>query len=373
MPLTAATLLATLLARMVPTVLGGDVGPRQPVSLDGEWQFALLSGSAGAGDSQVLVQSGTIQVPGAWEAQGYGNETATMRSQVVTGQNTGAVGVYTKQLTLSPCQAPGAKHVFTVDQGIHRHAVFKIGGKVVGEHTGYMTPFEHVLDAATTKDCCCGSTCEVEISLDGNRACDAGGCADALMGCMDDDIDPQGPGPWAGLNGHVAIECRPATYIDGGVGNIMPPHVTHPPVTTDNAGKPLTISVAILISGGAAPASVQILDNSTGTPVPVASSAASTKPVAGNVTLHVTIPQVKLWSPENRSLYTAVVTLGSGSTPLDQATTRFGVRTVTVSDGYKLMLNGHRMFLAGEANVAEPNTATLTIFRGKAQANRCFS
>lgn len=167
------------------------------------------------------------------------------------------------------------------------------------------------------------------------------------MGCMDDDIDPQGPGPWAGLNGHVAIECRPPIYIDGGVGNIMPPHVTHPPVTTANAGKPLTISVAVLVTGGAAPVSVQILDNTSGVPSAVASSAPSTKSMEGNVTLHVTIPQVKLWSPENRSLYTAVVTLGSIIAPQDQVTTRFGVRTVTVSDGYKLMLNGHRLFLAG--------------------------
>ena len=49
---------------------------------------------------------------------------------------------------------------------------------------------------------------------------------------------------------------------------------------------------------------------------------------------------------EDRALYTAVVTLGATSAPLDAATTRFGVRTVIV-DGYKLMLNGQRLFLAG--------------------------
>ena len=43
-----------------------------------------------------------------------------------------------------------------------------------------------------------------------------------------------------------------------GVGNIMPPHVTHPPVTTASAGKPLTISVAFLVSGGSAAASVEV-------------------------------------------------------------------------------------------------------------------
>ena len=78
---------------------------RQVVSLDGEWQFELL-----AGDN--VTQRGTIQVPGAWEAQGYGTETVTYRSQVVTGQNTGAVGVYTKKLVLSPCKACEVKPFF---------------------------------------------------------------------------------------------------------------------------------------------------------------------------------------------------------------------------------------------------------------------
>ena len=87
------------------------------------------------------------------------------------------------------------------DAVVVSQAVFKVGGKVVGEHRGYMTPFEHVFDAATTEDCCCGSSCELEITLDGNRECDSGGCADALMGCMDLDIDSSGPGAWAGMNG----------------------------------------------------------------------------------------------------------------------------------------------------------------------------
>ena len=290
------------------TTTGGHAstghGVREVVSLDGEWQFALQQPAPDG------PQSGTIQVPGSWGAQGYGNETTAMRTQVVTGLNTGAVGTYTKHVALPPCSAPGAKTVFMVDQGIHRHAIFKIGGSVVGEHVGYMTPYEHVLDTATAAGCRGGSGCEIEITLDGNRACDKGGCSDALMGCMDDDIDAQGPGSWAGLNGHVTIECRPAVHIDGGVGNIMPPHVTHPEVTTASAGKPLTINVAVLISGGTAPVSVTIFDNSSGTPVPVGSSPLGGSAVTGNVTLHATIPQVKLWSPEDRALYTAVVTLG---------------------------------------------------------------
>jgi len=27
-------------------------------------------------------------------------------------------------------------------QGIHRHAIFKLAGRTIGEHRGYLTPFE---------------------------------------------------------------------------------------------------------------------------------------------------------------------------------------------------------------------------------------
>lgn len=66
--------------------------------LDGEWNFSLLGSDAidvpsGASSTlpysstPTLLQKGTIQVPGSWEAQGYGSETMQMRWQVLTGDN----------------------------------------------------------------------------------------------------------------------------------------------------------------------------------------------------------------------------------------------------------------------------------------------
>jgi len=45
----------------------------------------------------------------------------------------GAVGVYTHSTQIPPCDNSEAKRVLTVDMGIHRHAIFKVAGKVVGE------------------------------------------------------------------------------------------------------------------------------------------------------------------------------------------------------------------------------------------------
>lgn len=192
----------------------GTTRGRQAFSLDGTWKFSLHAPTSGGDALGPAVQTGTIQVPGSWEAQGFGNETVQMYHQVFTGDNAkgerGAVGVYSLSTEIPPCADSQAKQVFTVDRGVHRHAIFKIGGKVVGEHMGYLTPFEAELTPSTVEDCCCGSSCDIEVTLDGGRNPQV----DPLMGAVDDDTDGTNLGGWAGLNGHVAIECRPPVFID---------------------------------------------------------------------------------------------------------------------------------------------------------------
>ena len=320
---------------------------RQAFSLDGTWKFSLHAPSGGGDALGPAVQTGTIQVPGSWEAQGFGNETVQMYHQVITGDNAkgerGAVGVYTLSTEIPPCDDSQAKRVFTVDRGVHRHAIFKVGGKVVGEHMGYLTPFEAELTPSTVEDCCCGSSCDIEVTLDGGR----NPHVDPLMGAVDDDTDGTNLGGWAGLNGHVAIECRPPVFIDGGTASMIPPHVTHPPVSTASAGKPLEISVALQISGGKAVPKVEIVDAATNETV---STSAATAASQGNTTVKVTVPAIKLWSPEDRNLYYAVVSIHATAgvdSVLDTVTTRFGVRTITTDGKYQFLLNGQRVFLAG--------------------------
>ena len=63
---------------------------RQSFSLDGTWQFSLHSPTPASDAGAALgpaVQTGPIQVPGSWEAQGFGNETVQMVHQVLTGDN----------------------------------------------------------------------------------------------------------------------------------------------------------------------------------------------------------------------------------------------------------------------------------------------
>ena len=57
-----------LLVGAVTAASADSGGVRQVVSLDGEWNFSLQQLGAG-GSSMQQQQSGTILVPGSWEAQ----------------------------------------------------------------------------------------------------------------------------------------------------------------------------------------------------------------------------------------------------------------------------------------------------------------
>ena len=276
----------------------------------------------------------------------------------------GTIGVYSRTLTLPACSADHS-FVLAIDRGIHRHAIIKVSGKVVGEHVGYLTPFEAVLDAATVAACNSSKGCDVEITLDGGR----NPKTDGLMGACDEDTDGTRLGGWVGLNGHVEVYCRPPTYIDGGVGNTIAPHVTHPPVNTQSSGKPLLLSVSLLIAGTGEPTmtNVEIVEVATNTTVAKATSAA---PSRGNVTVKVQVPAVKLWSPAAPNLYRAIVTLTStaNSAIVDSATTRFGVRTIATS-GYAFTLNGARIMLSGYGDDSiYPDTVSPPRVRGPYEA-----
>lgn len=192
------------------------------------------------------------------------------------------------------------------------------------------------------------------------------------MGAADDDTDGTQLGGWAGLNGHVEVYCRPPTYIDGGIGNTIPPHVTHPPVNARSAGKPLVISVSLLISGSGDPATahVEIFDAATNASV---GKADATTPAKGNVTVQVEVSAVKLWSPAAPNLYRAVVTLTTSAGIADSATTRFGVRTIATS-GYQVLLNGARVMLSGYGDDSiYPDTVAYPRVRGPYERKVSFA
>lgn len=314
---------------------------RQTLSLDGEWSFSCSGTSFG--QPFYCPRNSTITVPGAWEPQGFGIATDRMRAQVMTGDwapngSAGSVGVYSRLVSMPTCPE-GHTTVLSADAGIHRHALFTVNGQMLGEHTGYLSPAEWELSASMAR--ACSSACKVSITLDGGRP----PASDPLMGS----VDATPLWMWAGLNAHVQLQCRPPVHIDLGVGDTVPPRVSHPPVTYASEGNPIDIFVAVPIIGGEAVARIEIFDASQ-----ASVATGSSGRVKGNATVVATIPAVNLWSLESPALYTVVITLNPAATPatasrdtvLDKTTVRFGVRTISTS-GYHFLLNGRRLFLRG--------------------------
>jgi hypothetical protein len=196
----------------------------------------------------------------------------------------------------------------------------------------YLDAAEAAVEVAVTS-----GTIEIAIGVDAT----VHSSTDPLMGAADDDTDGTNLGGWGGLNSHVTIHCRAASWVDG------VPHVTHEPVTTEkNHLKPVLVSVAVNVSGAPSTSTrvtVDVID-ATGA---VVTSCTVLAPRAGVVVCNCTVPQAMLWDPETPTLYTArVAVVGASDSVDDEVETRFGIRTVT-RDGPRFLINGRPLFLPG--------------------------
>ncbi len=63
----------------------------------------------------------------------------------------------------------------------------------------------------------------------------------------------------------------------------------------------------------------------------------------------IKVPSPALWSPANPNLYVLKAELLSGGSIIDSFSTQFGIRTVAVGEGAKMLINGQPAFLTGMA------------------------
>ena len=84
-----------------------------------------------------LKTSGPIAVPGAWQQQGFGEETSTMRHQFI------GVGEYSRSVSLPQNFTTASRSLWLVVERIERSAkLIGTDGKVLAEHTGYLSKME---------------------------------------------------------------------------------------------------------------------------------------------------------------------------------------------------------------------------------------
>ncbi|HPO16716.1 MAG TPA: glycoside hydrolase family 2 TIM barrel-domain containing protein [Candidatus Hydrogenedentes bacterium] len=306
-----------IVAILCCTAMLGFSEGRPTISLDGAWSFRMDPEKAGESEqwfSPTVTFVDTIQVPGAWEAQGFGEATDKLHHHFI------GKGWYKRQADI-PAEWAG-KRVFLCFGGVHRYGAVWVNGKSFGEHIGYMSPFEFdITDCATP-----GTQALIAVRIDSEQRWDV----DTLLGCFDiiDYMDTY----WGGIWGHVHIEARNNAYLEDLFVEpaIAPPHCRVSATVKGNPPEGASLHLDILDKRG------DIVWQTDGT------LASKEK----RVSVQIDAPAAQLWTPDTPNLYIARLALMKGGEIIDRCETRFGFRQITI-EGSRILLNGQPFFLRG--------------------------
>ncbi len=262
------------------------------LALDGEWDFELDG------------QTGTIQVPGVWEAQGYARR--------VDGP-----AVYRRRVFV-PADWRGQRVQLQFD-AVSYHAEVEVNGAAVGAHLGLWTPF--AFDITDTLHYGAENTIRLTVHKPGARF----PLRESLAGFLPDVCVPFG-GIWQGV--------RLAAFPGAAISDVW--------VRSDASASTVTVRAALHEAEG--------LTVITRILAPGGGEAASSRSDVRGGQLDVTlkVPAAQLWQPEQPHRYTVEITLEAGEV---QARIRRQVGFRELShDGDQLLFNGVPVFLRGVLN-----------------------
>lgn len=288
---------------------------RPAFSLDGSWAFRMDPANAGETEqwySDTVPFTDTIQVPGAWEAQGFGEETDKLNHHFI------GKGWYRRVVDV-PADWAG-KRVFLCIGGVHRYASVWVNGKSFGEHIGCLSPFEYDITDCVSP----GGAAVIGIRVDSEQRWDI----DTMIGAWDiiDYMDTY----WGGIWGHVTLEAHNAAYLQD--------------LYVQPAVAPARCRVSASVKGtppADAALRLEILDKA-GT----IEGTAEASPETPLGALDLEVPGALLWTPDTPHLYRARLSLVQGDKEIDSIETRFGFREIRI-DGVRILLNGQPLFLRG--------------------------
>ena len=312
----------------------GSLGAARPeLSLTGVWDF--YPGVGDAGLEGVKGKAGKITVPGAWQAQGYGEPGGSIPSSVVGADvtpaeylrhNLTARCLYAREIEVPP--GWGGRRVFLCARRVYRYADVTVNGTRIGEYEGFSSPFEFDV----TEAICFGGSNEIVIGVDNRPRAgrDTVGMANYFSNA-------------GGFGGAVYLEARAENWIQE---VFAMPRLEAAEVR---------LRVTLKRAGGAWPegmtvtAEVRPWDAAGQLTVP-AGKGERRLPAGGarefTMELPVTLAPLRLWSPEEPFLYVAAVRLAEDGKAVDEREARFGMREITARAN-KLFLNGKPLFLAG--------------------------
>lgn len=326
---------------------------RAAIDLDGAWQFQTDPRQSGEREGWAGVatpaswsaQARTIQVPGAWQAQGVGEPSGILRHHY-------AGDAWYRRTVAVPASWKGRRVLLTIG-GAHRSTALFVNGTAIGTHDGFSAPFEFDVSDAIRP----GRDNMIALRVSNPGATDlespdkqAGAQATGMLNYIAN---------WGGIYSHVRLVATERVWIDR--------VLIVPDAEKRSARVEVTLGgdAATLARGGRIRIRVRAVDagerdgskvadtKGTGTKVTgtMGNADAPLTAAAGDgiVTASATVPMTgaTLWTPETPHLYSASIALiDARGRARDRVDERFGLRTIATR-GTVLLLNGQPLYLRG--------------------------
>jgi beta-glucuronidase len=296
---------------------------RNTLNLSGMWQFKKDSTEVGEKENWqnglTMARSGetrsgetrSIAVPGSWNDQ-------FTDSRDYLGM------VWYEKETFVPTTWKGQRIFIRIGSATYAAKLW-INGKPVGTHEGGNLPFAFEIGPYINWGLPNRISIQLENKLKPSRVPTGNVQGGPFTNFPKSNYDFF---PYAGLHRDIWLYSVPNT---ASIKDIT--------VKTGFAGSTGSVEVTVASEGKAAKGTVIIRGNSQRYEAPLR--------FAGNTaTATISIPNVRLWSPENPHLYQTDVTIGDTKNTLDHYTLETGVRTISTTDK-QLLLNGKPIFLKG--------------------------
>ncbi|MCC7496764.1 MAG: hypothetical protein IT160_04245 [Bryobacterales bacterium] len=303
---------------------------RAQLNLDGEWKFQLDPDNAGlagqwAGRPENI--TARIQVPGCWQAQGFGEPIGVLRHHYE------GAAWYAREVPVP--ETWRGKSIFLHVGAAFTYTSAFVNGLPAGTHEGFSTPFRFDITPLVRpgqSNLLVFRVVNVHNPLGKTRRVLTERDTSEVTGALNF------AAPWGGITRSVKLEA------------VEPARIEQTTITTDIHNRIATFTVEVRNGSieDLKPAGIEVRISPLGGGEPSHGTATVSigAGTTASVVIRVPMPGAKLWSPESPNLYEATITLASASRPLDQTRERYGFREIR-TQGANLLLNGKPLYVRG--------------------------